>query len=238
MNRSQLVLGPAFVAVGALGLAGQAGWVDAWAVFTTWWPLVVVALGIAQLVGRPRNVTGGAISLLVGLGLLAFTLGAVDSLALLWPLLLVGLGLWLLLARPRIPAAHRDSAADLVTAFGDRAVQVPPGAFPGGSVTTVFGDVEVDLTAAMLPEGEATLQVTTIFGDADLLVPPEWEVRVNGPEIFGSVRVQSGPAPSPDGAGTPPVLHLQTTTVFGDLTVRATSGTSTQDVPPRRSATS
>ncbi len=238
MSRSQLVLGPTFVAVGVLALAGQAGRVDAWSVFANWWPLIVLSFGLAQLFGRPRNVTGGAISLLVGVGLLAFTLGAVDSLALLWPILLVGLGIWLLLAGPKIDVIHRSAATDLVAVFDDRSLRVPPGEFPGGNVTTVFGDIDVDLTAATLPEGEATLQVITIFGDADLLVPPEWDLRVNGPEIFGSVRVPTKPTPASASTAPAPVLHLQATTVFGNLTVRSAGRGDTEATPRGRSVTS
>jgi hypothetical protein len=221
MNRSRLTLGTTFVAVGVLALAGQAGRVDAWAVLADWRPLVVLLFGVGQLVGRPRNTTGGGLSLVVGGVLLAFTLGAVDSLALLWPLLLVGLGLWLLLAHPRGPWTRGVAGTDLVAVFDDRDVRVPAGPFPGGAVTTVFGDVDLDLTLATLPDGEATLQVTTVFGDVDVLVPPEWEVSVDGPAIFGSVRVPPGPAPGPDAAARSPLLRLRTATVFGDLTVRA-----------------
>jgi hypothetical protein len=221
MNRSRLVLGPTFVAIGVLALTGQAGWVDAWGLVTDWWPMLVLWFGLAQLVGRPRNPVGGAISILVGAGLLAFTLGAVDSLTLLWPLLLVGLGLWLLLARPTVTTTHLSSLDDLVAVFDDRDLRVPPGPFRGGTATTVFGDLDLDLSAATLPDGEATLQVTTVFGDVDVTVPPEWEIRVNGPEIFGSVRVPSPPPVRDDADGPAPVLHLRAATVFGDLTVRA-----------------
>jgi hypothetical protein len=221
MNRSRLTLGPTFVAVGVLGLAGQAGRVDAWSVVADWWPLVVLLFGVGQLVGRPHNPTGGAISLLVGAGLLAFTLGAVGSLALLWPLLLVGLGLWLLLAHPRLSKVHGDTATDLVAVFDDRDVRVPAGPFPGGAVTTVFGDVDLDLSLVTLPDGQATLQVTTVFGDVDVVVPPDWEVTVSGPEIFGSVRVPPAPVADPRGTRRSPVLRLRAATVFGDLTVRA-----------------
>jgi hypothetical protein len=220
MNRSRLVLGPTFVAVGALALGEQAGLVDAWPVIAAWWPLLVVSFGLAQLFGRPRNPLGGALSLLVGVGLLAFTLGAVDSLALLWPLLLVALGLWLLLARPTLTTTHVSSLDDLVAVFDDRDLTVPAGPFPGGTVTTVFGDLDLDLSAATLPDGEATLQVTTVFGDVDVTIPPDWEVRVNGPEIFGSVRVPPPPTRTDDVDSRAPVLHLRAATVFGDLTVR------------------
>jgi hypothetical protein len=221
MTRSQLVLGPALIAVGVLALADQAGTVDAWAVLASWWPLVVLLLGVAQLLGRPRNPVGGALSLLVGAGLLAFTLGAVDSLALVGPLVLMALGLWLLVARPRLVARPGLDPTDLVAAFDDREVRMAAGPFPGGSVTTVFGDLDLDLRATTLPDGDATLQVTTIFGDVDITVPPDWEVRVNGPEVFGSVRTPPSPTRGAGPSTGPQILHLRCVTIFGDLEVRA-----------------
>ena len=220
MNRSRLVFGPVFLAVGGLLLAEQAGAVDAWSVLGTWWPTVVLLSGTVQLLSRPRNVVGGVTVLVIGAALLLFTLNVVDTLALLWPLLLIGLGAWLLIGRTTSSRARIEGgeATDLMAVFDDRHVRVPAGPYGGGAVTTVFGDMQLDLSAAT--DDQIALQVTTVFGDVEVTVPPGWEVEVSGPELFGDVRVPEPPAPRRDGS-RPGVLRLRIVLVFGDVTVRA-----------------
>lgn len=239
MNRSQLVFGLLFIAVGILLLAEQAGLVSAWPVIADWWPTIVLVSGVAQLVTRPRNVLGGAITIVVGVALLLITLGVIDTVALLWPLLLIGLGAWLLFGRPRTGPTELESATDVFAVFDDRVVRVPAGPFSGGAVTTVFGDVDLDLSATTLPNGRAILQVTTIFGDVDVTIPPGWDVTVSGPEILGDVRVPPRPAAPPSADGTPPpppgLLQLRAVLILGDVEVRTAARSTAHDGSTRGS---
>lgn len=225
MNRSRLVFGPVFIAVGILLLADQADLVDAWSIVATWWPTVLVLSGLMQLWTRPRNAFGGATMLIVGGALLLFTLGAVDTLALLWPLLLIALGAWLVIGRLTTASTGRDGgeATDLVAVFDDRDVRLAPGPCGGGSITTVFGDIRLDLSATTAPAGSVTFQVTTLFGDLEVMTPPGWEVEVSGPEVFGDVHVPEPTRRPPDDrvpTDRPPVLRLRTMLLAGDVTVR------------------
>jgi predicted membrane protein len=216
MTRSQFVFGTMFVVLGTLLLLDQAEVVAAGPIIGDWWPTVVIAAGLAQLVTRPRNLASGALVGLIGVALLLWTLGIVDSLALLWPTVLIGIGLWLLVQRSG-PSHHSVSIdGEVVTIFDDRSVRAADGPLDGRSITTVFGDIDLDLRATTI-EGRVTLPVTTIFGDVDLDIPPHWRVTVSGPEIFGDVTVQRTSEPPP-GA---PELRLQVVTIFGDVTVRA-----------------
>ncbi len=130
------------------------------------------------------------------------------------------MGLWLLLGRVGTARHGAGPGMDASAVFGDRQVTAPPGPFPGGSLTTLVGDLRADLRATTL-SGTATLQVTTILGDIDLEVPPSWRVEASGPELLGEVVLRSevGRARHPDG-----VLRLRVLTLFGDVTVRATAG--------------
>ena len=224
MNRSRLVFGPVFIVVGGLLLAEQAGQVDTWSVVSSWWPTVLLLSGSVQLATRPRNVVGGVTTLLVGGALLLFTVGAVDTLALVWPVLLIGLGAWLVLGRLAMTGTTIDSGelTDLVAVFDDRQVRAAPGPWKGGSVITVFGDVHLDLSATSRSEQPAVLHVTTLFGDLEVITPPGWEVEASGPEVFGDVHVPEPARPQRGAADRrPPVLRLRTMLIAGDVTVRS-----------------
>lgn len=217
MTRSQFVFGVLLIAVGALLLLDRAGAVDAWALFEVGWPVILLLAGTAQVVTRPRNLFGAVLLGGLGVALLSWTLGWVDSLAVLWPLLLIAFGVWLMVARwpstSRIPGLE-DSDTDIVAVFDNRVVQ-RSGPFTGGSVTAVFGDVRLDLRHASLDPAGARLQVTTVFGDLDLEIPEDWRVTVSGPELLGDVNLRAAHEPAP----TAPVLELRVTTILGDVDV-------------------
>jgi predicted membrane protein len=100
--------------------------------------------------------------------------------------------------------------------FGDRRTRVRPGPFSGGSVVTVFGDADVDLTGSTL-DGDVAIDGVTVFGDVELVVPPAWQVTSGGLTLFGDVDVAPSSSGPTDGA---PELRLDLVTVFGDVTVR------------------
>lgn len=228
MNRRQVVEGLAFVGLGSLLLLEQAGRLEVLPLVADWWPLVIVAVGLARAVTRPHNVAGGMV--LAGLGgvLLLRTLDVVGSLRLAWPVLVILLGLWLVLgatgragraaAAPGGDAPPGDGTLDLVAAFEDRRVDATGRRIAGGSLVTVFGDLDVDLRAADLVPG-ATLQVTTVVGDVHLTVPTGWRVEVGGPELLGEVTVRGLPTD-----GDAPVLRLRVLTLLGDVEAEALAG--------------
>lgn len=52
----RLVIGGALVALGVLYLLELADAVDAGEVVRDWWPVILIALGAAQLIERPRSI--------------------------------------------------------------------------------------------------------------------------------------------------------------------------------------
>ncbi len=217
MTRSQLMFGVLLITAGVLLLADRTGAVDAWQVFTTGWPAILILSGAAQILTRPRNLLGGTVLAGLGVALLAWTLGYITSLAVLWPLLLIALGVWLMTGRwPTL--VHIDSIeasdTDIVAVFDNRVV-TRTGPFAGGTVTAVFGDIRLDLRHATLDPAGTTVQITTVFGDLDLEVPDTWKIQVTGPELLGDVNLRAAHDP-PD---TAPVLQLRVVTIFGDIDI-------------------
>jgi predicted membrane protein len=225
VTRPPVVVGTVLVAVGALLLLDELGTVDAGRVLSTWWPLAVVAAGLLRWARPPRSIGGGALLVATGLVLQLWRLDVISDLSLLWPVLLLTLGGWLLLS-PRVRQRSWSTAGavgddfDAVTVFGDRRTLVKPGRFTGGSVVTVFGDADVDLTATTIDD-RAAIDGVTVFGDVDLVVPPHWHVTSDGLTLLGDVNV-APPTAAADG-GDAPELRLDLVTVFGD--VKVTRGT-------------
>jgi predicted membrane protein len=157
-----------------------------------------------------------------------------------WPALLIIAGVSLLTGRGRfhlsrpLPADARENVqGDRLSqsnVAGDVALTSSSGAFAGGTVTAVFGDVTIDCHAASFAPGEARLNISSVFGDADLRVPPGSAVRVTAHTLFGDATVfdvQRGGISAhlvyetPGYAAAPARLLVEMSQVFGDIDVRS-----------------
>ncbi len=85
-----------------------------------------------------------------------------------------------------------------------------------GTIITVAGGVEVDLTGAQLADGGAHLRLTTLTGGIDIRVPADWHVRLGGKAFMGANDLV-GLADRP-GA---PELTVDCLTIMGGVQVRA-----------------
>ncbi len=215
MTRSRLFFGVVFIALGALLLAGQAGGVTVSTVIADWWPTVVIFAGLARVVAPPRTTMTGVFFMIVGGVLLMWTHGVIESLSLLWPVLIIALGGVLLVRKPGRPRAELVADGEITVVLSDRNARAAPGPLKTATVTTVLGDVDLDLRDVVI-DGEAAMRVVCVLGDVDLMVPEHWRVVVSGPEILASVTTEPPAASAIDG----PQLSLDVVAVLGDVAVR------------------
>jgi Cell wall-active antibiotics response 4TMS YvqF/Domain of unknown function (DUF5668) len=217
---SRIVLGLGLVALGILFLLDQAGTIDAGEIIGDWWPVVIIAIGVVQLVGQPRAPVGPLIVVGIGIVLLLAQLDVVgdDVWRFVWPVALVIVGLVFLLRRPGRPAAA-DRPEDVVgtTAFFSGTEIVSSSQrFAGGSATAIFGGVELDLRRARLNPDGATLAVTAVFGGVDVIVPRGWRVETRGTPILGGVDNKIDAPPGGNG----PVLRIDLTVLLGGAEIK------------------
>lgn len=152
----------------------------------------------------------------------------------LWPILLILWGIHLL--RKRGTAAEKGGMkvfGDTVettdspyirrsSAFGDISVRVEGAEFAGGSASTVFGTVSIDLSAVRQVTGYGQLDVHTVFGDVTVRVPADMPLEISSNSVFGELRTEGGKVDgktwrSP-GAGERR-LAIRCSQVFGDVTI-------------------
>ena len=85
-------------------------------------------------------------------------------------------------------------------------------------VSTVFGDVRVDLRATRTDADRLELDLSTVFGDVDVIVAEGVDAELHGRTVFGDRKVELAPVPRL--AGTPLVV-VHARTFFGDLRLRS-----------------
>jgi predicted membrane protein len=112
--------------------------------------------------------------------------------------------------------------------FGDTHIGAISQNFMGGSVSTVFGDCNVDLSKIKIAEGEHTLRVHTVFGDSRIILPPNSAYSISANSTFGDMFVkeqQKGGfssyiyTTSPGYESATNKLKIIVSKVFGDLIV-------------------
>jgi predicted membrane protein len=197
-----------------------------------------------------RNLFWGMLLILIGLFILLDNLGYADFGEILgnyWPLLLVLWGVSLLFRkkrekppespqheeapqRPESPnTQHVES--DLLhqsNVFGDIISKVSSQQFKGGSISTVFGDIRIDLTGTQFAEGYHEMRMHSVFGDSVLSLPKDAAVSIAATSVFGDLTVLGQPkhgfavdmqTTTPGYSSSSKRMKISISKIFGDVRV-------------------
>jgi predicted membrane protein len=228
-RHSGMIPGIILVVVGTLFLLDHLGLIQAER-YWIYWPLALVAVGLARVFRPGERVTGiglilvGAVLQLHELKLTHLSWNAI------WPLLLIFAGLQIIWSRfgrpgvPGMPSTVASGGADTLNEyalFGGVERRVNVNNFRGGSVTAIFGGVEVDFRSADMEGEEASIFVEAIFGGVEITVPERWIVIFQGQSVFAGYSDETR-QPLPEAPGAPPrkTLVLHGRAVFGGISVK------------------
>jgi predicted membrane protein len=111
------------------------------------------------------------------------------------PLLLIALGIYIITkhSQRKKESGYKTIADDFikkdviddVAIFGGGNKIIRTDNFKGGSITSIFGGSEIDLTQCKLAEGNNILDILAIFGGSTIIVPKDWNVQLNVTPVFG-----------------------------------------------------
>ena len=221
--------GLVIVAIGALLLL--ANFTNFGAGIGRWWPLILIVIGLVDLLSNRRRWFRGASTLVIGALFLMDTLGVWNvPWSLLWPIPLLVIGAAIVLGAARGKRRRKEArrsetpveaagpgGLDLSVTFGERAQAVSDPNFPGGRISAVFGQAQVDLSQAGLANGEATLDVSATFASVILRVPADWRVDIRVNTTLADAA-DKRPQPAPDSpTGT---LVVTGSATFGSVEIR------------------
>lgn len=210
----------------------------------TLWPTALLYMGISGFLRKFSFFSlgctlFGSYFLLYNLQVLPFSLGWELTL----PIILVLLGVSLLvdaMRRPKKPAFHifhngsrahanhapiNNSARSYCTtegetfncvlSFSDQDYLIELERLSHGSVSTSFGDCDVDLSGVKSVSDSCTIDANCSFGDLKILVPRRYAVKPNSTSAFASVEVKGQPDSDP--AGT---IYIDAQASFGEISIR------------------
>jgi predicted membrane protein len=221
-NASRLFAGLVILTLGLLALLDNFGIVHIDSIWR-FWPLVLVAVGLAKLIG-PRGFQthfGGFILLIVGVWLLLENIGVWHhSLIEIWPVFVVLIGVRLIWGgMGRIPQSSSQDATSRVTPFamlGGNEQQSSSQDFRGGAANAILGGCKVDLRQASIKEGPAILDAFALWGGVEIFVPRSWNIVVRGTPILGGFEDKTA-APT-EGGG--PTLIVTGAAIMGGVEIK------------------
>ena len=222
------------VVFGVLFLLDRMGGLDFGTLIGTYWPVIIIILGLSILIGSGfRRPFGGLF--LMGIGTL-FLLNSLDILEYdvwqyAWPVLIILVGLWILFRgvfrrssghgaggadAVKFPEIH-ESDIDVTCMLSSMKRRIETQSFRGGKVTAILGGLELDFRGAGLEGGKATLDATAIMGAVDVFVPRDWRVVIDGTPILGGFEDKRR---SVNDAGAKATLYLKGAAVMGGITIK------------------
>jgi LiaF transmembrane domain len=215
----RVVIGAALIVVGVIALLGRADVVDAGEIVSTWWPLLVIGLGVAQYLADPDAWIGALIVTVIGVLLLGTRLGTFGGSvwSWVWPIGLIGIGLSVFVVRLRPETRQGEQARITASAvLSARQLESTSQAFEGADLTAAFGSLKLNLTSAR-PVPGARITATVLLGGVDVIVPNGWKVKLSGTPILGSWdNTTRRDSVGPDA----PELEVRALVVLGGVEVR------------------
>lgn len=224
---SGVVVGGVIVAIGAVLLLDNMGIIRAHD-FWRFWPLGLVALGLARMTeGRPATLIWGGFIAVVGVLIFLDTLDIIlFNFSLIWPLAIILFGvsmLWKAIDRHKVcdgVEVTDSSQVNLFAVFSGGRRRIDSRDFRGCDVLAIFGGFHIDLKNAVIPDGQkAVVDVNAVFGGVEIDIPENWTVTMSGMGFFGGFEDKTMPPKVVDGQA-PPELIITGYAVFGGASVR------------------
>jgi len=217
--------GLVLILLGVLFLLDQMGRVDFGDLISSWWPLILVAAGLWQLISSNFQELAGGLFLIV-IGAL-FQLAKLEILGrnvwhYVWPAMIIGLGLWVLIGAFRRSSAakfpgSKEDELDAFAIFAGLNRRIESQNFRGGKATAIMGGIELDLTSVQLAEAKAGLELTAIMGGIDVKVPRHIRVQLDGNPVLGGVENKHNYVP---GSGAEQTLSIKATAILGGVEIK------------------
>jgi len=215
---ARLIAGVSILAVGIIVWLDHLGRVNA-ADYLRWWPLAIIALGLAHLIER-RWV--GA-SLLIVFGVICLPRMPfmphirVGEILALWPLLISVGGITLIAqaVRPVLKDATRRGTFRAIPVVGGGGRTIASDEFVAGDAVAVIGGCEVDLSAASCGV-DVVIDVLAFWGGLEIKVPRGWRIENRMAVILGALVNKTIPATEPN----PPRLIIRGSVIMGGIEVR------------------
>lgn len=209
------------------------------AMFPHWffsWPVLLIAIGIFVGFKNGFRSFGWVIPILIGAYALLYehNLISLNLRPYALPIGLIVIGICVILKRNRksqfrkfyeeqkVTAADdidpTDNSINISSIFGSVEKNVFTKDFKGGTITSVFGGSQINLTQSDI-QGVAVIDVSIIFGGVDIVIPANWNLKNEMSVVFGGI--EDGRTTPPNLAESGKTLVLKGNILFGGVEIKS-----------------
>ncbi|MDP2891560.1 MAG: DUF5668 domain-containing protein [Bacillota bacterium] len=167
--------------------------------FDTWWPLILIVIGLPVLIVGPGRFFALILVYLGGWFLCEKNGWLPTNMAgLFWPILIILFGIAVIYSVIRRKNKKEDKREKFECAgsFCEVDMKNTSEAFKEGKASAVFGAVKLDLSSAHAESSEVKLTLEAVFGALEVVVPKDWEVHVSGALVLGAIQNKSSFQPA------------------------------------------
>jgi predicted membrane protein len=223
--QGRIFSGLLIIAAGIIFLLANMDKLDFGDFISTYWPMILIVIGISHLLTSGFRNAGVALFLIaIGAFFQLNNWGVLGGRvwAYFWPLLIIAAGLWIIFKpRPRgfgenAPEIQEDDLGAFVMFSGIKR-RFESDKFRGGKATAIFGGMDLDLTQTKLVDNQATVELTALFGGINLFVPRDWKVIVDSSAVLGGVDDKHSPVPTTTIQAT---LYVKATAILGGIDIK------------------
>lgn len=165
-NDSGYTWGIILLVFGFLFLLQNFDMLDVGDVISTYWPLIIIAVGINVLLKRQRGDDETIVEIIDTSNRENTNNGQSGQFS-------------------SINRINENSV------FGDLNLTLVTDDFKGGSASNVFGDIHIDLTQIKIQDKECRLSITGVFGDILIKTPKDVPIRVASSVTAGDIAVRA-----------------------------------------------
>lgn len=189
---SRQIFGGILVILGIAFLIDQFEILSFSEILSTWWPLILIFIGIYTISKSKNSLLPGIVILVIGL---VFQASELDWLpggfwATFWPILLILFGISMLsnIFRKSKKVEVSEDFIKVSSIFSGYEERIKSNNFKGGEITTLFGAASLDLRNSNIALEGAELTMTAIFGGIELIVPDNCVVYTKGTPFLGGIE--------------------------------------------------
>lgn len=227
MKRSatSIIWGLILIGLGIGFLLNTMGIYNFRAVFTLYWPALLILVSLGELFSR--RFAAAFLWALLGVFFFVRTLNLAtfDFWPALFSLVLIWIGINVLFRNSVWERRSGEFAAeedfdDKVNAtaiFGGVEKKIESQDFKGAAVTAIFGGSKIDLRHAKLSDNGAVIDVVAVFGGAEVIAPKGMPVRIDATALFGGSEDKTDHTPAEKGKKG---LIIKGTVLFGGVEVK------------------
>ena len=175
---------------------------------------LLILVGCMILVKRSRWIWG-LLFLSAGatIGLRALHIVDVNFWQIVWPILFIAVGFAVLLSLVKDGKISKMKVKHMAAAWSGQSEKVE-GEYTGGTISSVFSGVDLDLRQADIQDG-AVIELFVLFGGVDIIIPNDVVIKNEVTAILGGVDDKTSP-----GVKAKKTLYIRGECFFGGIELK------------------